>query len=60
MTNGGRIDRRRISFILLGLALFALFYCLPPFSPAVDPAGKVFPLSREAQLAIGLFLLAGV
>lgn len=60
MTNGGRIDRRRISFILLGLALFALFYCLPPLSPAVDPAGKVFPLSREAQLAIGLFLLAGV
>ncbi|KUK41949.1 MAG: Sodium/sulfate symporter, partial [Clostridia bacterium 62_21] len=54
-----RTDWRRVTFILLGLALFALFYFLPPLSPAIDPAGKAFPLSREAQLAIGLFLLAG-
>jgi len=59
MLNTQRTDWRRITFILLGLALFALFYFLPPLSPAIDPAGKAFPLSREAQLAIGLFLLAG-
>jgi sodium-dependent dicarboxylate transporter 2/3/5 len=40
--------------------MFYLFYTLPELSPAIDPAGKAFPLSREGQLAIGLFLLAGI
>ncbi len=53
-------ETRRIAFALLGLALFALFYFMPALPPAVDPTGKVFELSREAQLAIGLFLLAGI
>ncbi|WP_081411097.1 SLC13 family permease [Desulfotruncus alcoholivorax] len=51
---------RRIAFALLGIGLFALFYFLPQLPSAVDPSGKVFELSRQAQLAIGLFLLAGI
>lgn len=51
---------KRIAFAILGIGLFALFYFLPQLPPAIDPTGKVFELSREAQLAIGLFLLAGV
>ncbi|MDA8097121.1 MAG: SLC13/DASS family transporter [Desulforudis sp.] len=53
-------DWKRLVFIGLGLAAFALFYFLPPLAPAVDPSGQSFALSREAQLAIGLFLLAGI
>ncbi|WP_334109707.1 SLC13 family permease [Thermodesulfitimonas autotrophica] len=55
-----RVDWRRIFFIFLGIGAFYLFYVLPIFSPAVDPAGKAFPLSREGQLALGLFLMAGI
>ncbi|WP_449241391.1 DASS family sodium-coupled anion symporter [Desulfoscipio gibsoniae] len=51
---------KRIAFAVLGIGLFALFYFLPQLPPAVDPTGKAFELSREAQLSIGLFLLAGV
>ncbi len=53
-------DWKRVSAIFAGIAAFALFYFLPELTPAVDPAGEVFPLSREGQLAIGLFLLAGI
>jgi sodium-dependent dicarboxylate transporter 2/3/5 len=54
------IDFKRIFFILLGLGFFALFYFVPALPDAVDPAGKVFPLSWEGKLSIGLFLMAGV
>jgi len=54
------VDRQKTFFICLGLALFFLFYFLPPLPPAVDPAGKTFALSAEGQRAIGLFLLAGI
>jgi sodium-dependent dicarboxylate transporter 2/3/5 len=54
------IDFKRIFFILLGLGCFALFYMVPGLPDAVDPAGKVFPLSWEGKLSIGLFLMAGV
>jgi len=57
---GLKWDARRVLFIVLGLAAFSLFYFLPSFPPAVDPVGKQFPLTREGQLAIGLFLLAGI
>jgi len=53
------IDWKRIFFIFLGFGLFVLFYVLPGLPDAVDPAGKVFKLSWEGKLAIGLFLLAG-
>ncbi|RLA87755.1 MAG: SLC13/DASS family transporter [Deltaproteobacteria bacterium] len=55
-----RINWRRIVFILIGAGLFALFYLVETLPDAVDPAGKVFKLSWEGKLAIGLFLMAGV
>lgn len=54
------VEGRRLAFALLGIACFAFFYFMPALPPAVDPTGKVFELTREAQLAIGLFLLAGI
>lgn len=56
---GNSAEIKRLAFAALGIALFALFYFLPQLPPAIDPSGEVFELSREAQLAIGLFLLAG-
>jgi solute carrier family 13 (sodium-dependent dicarboxylate transporter), member 2/3/5 len=54
------IDWRRIAFILLGLALFFLFYFMSELPDAVDPAGKHFPLPPQGRMAIGLFLMAAV
>jgi len=54
------IDKKNMFFLLIGLGLLLLFHFLPPFSPAVDPAGKSFALSAAGKSAIGLFLLAGV
>lgn len=51
---------KRIFFALLGISLFALFYFLPELPMATDPMGQQFSLSREAQLGIGLFLMAGI
>ncbi|MEW6726990.1 SLC13 family permease [Desulforudis sp. 1088] len=59
-TSNQAIDWRKTLFIFLGIGAFALFYFLPPLAPAVDPQGKEFALSRQGQLAIGLFLLAGI
>ena len=53
------IDYKRIGFITLGIALFALFYLAGELHQATDPMGKVFKLSRQGQMAIGLFLMAG-
>jgi sodium-dependent dicarboxylate transporter 2/3/5 len=55
-----RIDWRRIFYIFLGLGLFTFFALAPAWPDAVDPAGKSFPLSHEAKMALGLFLLAGI
>jgi len=54
-----KIDWRRIIFISIGLALFALVYFSPAWPDAVDPAGKHFALSREGKAALAIFLLAG-
>ncbi|HBV95907.1 MAG: transporter [Peptococcaceae bacterium BICA1-7] len=54
------LDKKNIFFLLLGVGLLFLFHFLPPFTPAVDPAGKSFALSAAGKSAIGLFLLAGV
>ncbi|KJS15251.1 MAG: transporter [Peptococcaceae bacterium BRH_c4b] len=53
-------NAKRTFFILLGFSLLLLFYFMPEVKPAVDPMGKVFPLSQAGKAAIGLFLLAGV
>ncbi len=54
-----KFDWKRIIFILLGLSLFIFIYYMPPWRDAIDPTGKVFPLSKEGKGAIALFLLAG-
>jgi solute carrier family 13 (sodium-dependent dicarboxylate transporter), member 2/3/5 len=54
------IDWKRIAFILLGLALFFLFYFMSDLPDAVDPAGKHFPLPPQGRMAIGLFLMAAI
>jgi sodium-dependent dicarboxylate transporter 2/3/5 len=55
---GRKVDWKRIGCILLGLALFALVYFAPPLSPAVDPQGASFELTREGKAALALFFLA--
>jgi sodium-dependent dicarboxylate transporter 2/3/5 len=54
------IDWKRIIYILLGLAVFFLFYFMETLPDAVDPMGKVFKISWEGKLALGLFLMAGI
>ena len=52
------IDWKKMGFLFLGMALFAVAYLSPAWPDAVDPMGKHFPLSREAKGAIAVFLLA--
>lgn len=53
-----KIDWKRAFFIFLGLFLFLLVYCSPPWPDATDPLGKKFVLTREGKAAFALFLLA--
>ncbi len=53
-----RIDWRRWLLLSGGLAAFFVFYMAESPSPAVDPAGKSFPLTPEGKAALGLFILA--
>jgi sodium-dependent dicarboxylate transporter 2/3/5 len=52
-------DWKKMGFLFLGIALFAVVYWAPAWPDAVDPMGKQFPLSQEAKGAIAVFLLAG-
>ncbi len=54
------IDWKRVIFILLGLGVFFLFYLIETLPDAVDPQQRVFKLSWEGKMSIGLFLMAGV
>src|SRR4030043_1006257 len=54
------IDYKRIIFILLGLALFFLFFFRSDLADAVAPSGKRFPLPPQGRMALGLFLMAAV
>jgi sodium-dependent dicarboxylate transporter 2/3/5 len=51
-------DWKRPLFILLGISLFVGLYLAPTLSPAVDPEGKSFVLTRQGQASLALFLLA--
>ena len=53
-------NAKRILFILIGIALFLVFFYAPQFGPAVDPSGKSFALSQQGKAAIGLFFLASI
>jgi len=64
MTNDSRaskitFDWKRWLFFSIGVGLFLLVYCSPPWPDAVDPAGKTFVLAHQAKAALALFLLAG-
>ncbi len=52
-------DVKRLIFMFLGIALFAIVYLCPPLPDAVDPMGEHFVLSKEAKGALAVFLLAG-
>jgi sodium-dependent dicarboxylate transporter 2/3/5 len=52
------IDWKKMGFLFLGVALFAVVYWSPLWPDAVDPMGKHFPLSTQAKGAIAVFLLA--
>ncbi len=51
---------KRIFYILLGIAIFLVFFYSPQFGPAVDPSGESFALSQQGKAAIGLFFLASI
>ncbi len=63
MSNGisekANIDWKKMGFLFLGLALFAVVNWSPIWPDALDPMGKHFPLTKEAKGAIAVFLLAG-
>ncbi len=52
------IDYKRLGTMLLGVALFAMVYYSPDWSPALDPKGKAFALTHQGKASIALFLLA--
>ena len=52
------VDWKKMGFLFLGVALFAVVNWSPLWPDAVDPMGKHFPLSTEAKGAIAVFLLA--
>ena len=53
-----RVDWKRLSFMLTGIALFSIVYLSPSWPDAVDPKGEHFELTREGKGALALFLLA--
>jgi sodium-dependent dicarboxylate transporter 2/3/5 len=55
-----RIDWKKWTALLGGLAVFLIIYFSPPWGVAIDPGGKEFALSQEGKAAIGLFLMAGI
>jgi sodium-dependent dicarboxylate transporter 2/3/5 len=63
MSNGisekANVDWKKMGFLFLGAALFAVVYWSPAWPDAIDPMGKHFELSREAKGALAVFLLAG-
>ncbi len=52
------VNWSRISFILLGVVLFAVVYWSPMWPDAIDPEGKHFSLSPAGKGSIAVFLLA--
>jgi sodium-dependent dicarboxylate transporter 2/3/5 len=52
------VDWKKVSFLLLGVALFLVVYFCPLWQDAVDPQGKHFILTKEGKGAIAVFLLA--
>lgn len=51
---------KQFVFLVIGILLFALVYYAPPWSDAIDPAGKHFILSREGKGALAISLFATI
>jgi sodium-dependent dicarboxylate transporter 2/3/5 len=51
-------DWKKYIWMGVGVLLFCLVYFAPAFPTLTDPGGVAVPLSREGQVALGLFLLA--
>ena len=56
----GKDKIKRIVFLVLGALIFGIIYFSPPWSDAVDPAGKHIILSREGKGALAIALLAAI
>ena len=54
------LNWKKLLFLGLGLLIFAVVYYSPPWSDALDPAGKPFVLSREGKGALAIALLAAI
>ena len=57
-TDSDSFNWKRMFFLFLGIALFAVVYYSPHWPDAVDPLGKEFALSREGKGALAVALLA--
>ena len=55
-----RFDRVKVLAFLVGVLAFLLCAAMPPLADAVDPQGQSFALSKQARLALGLFMLAAI
>jgi len=53
-----RKNRTRLVALLMGIGLFIVVYCAPPWPDATDNMGKTVSLSWQGKGAIGIFLLA--
>jgi sodium-dependent dicarboxylate transporter 2/3/5 len=51
---------RRLVPLILGLAIFIGFTLAPEMPSALDPSGRLVPLTHAGKAALGLFLLAGI
>lgn len=50
----------KMTWLLVGVGLFALVYYSPAWPDAIDPMGKHFVLSTAGKGAIAVFLMAGI
>ena len=55
-----RFNAMRVLMMLLGILGFFIWAAMPELPDAVDPLGQHFELSRQARLALGLFVLAAI
>ncbi|MDR3604929.1 MAG: SLC13 family permease [Syntrophaceae bacterium] len=55
-----RQNQTRLIAILMGIGLFTVIYCSPPWPDAMDHMGKTVSLSWQGKGAIGIFLFACV
>ena len=55
-----RKNQTRLIAILMGIGLFTVIYCSPPWPDAMDHMGKTVSLSWQGKGAIGIFLFACV